>query len=540
MKQRRWNGWGHINGEYGHVPGEQAIAMAEQRLGESSPLPDCSLQDVMDKVPASRLPEHSLISVDLEVRVRHARGQSLPDLLAMRSGDYGAFPDGVAFPETNQQVSELLSFAQQHNVVLIPFGGGTSVAGHINPQQSERPVLTVSLVKFNRLLELDKESQIATLGAGLAGPELEELLNAEGYTLGHYPQSWELSTVGGWVASRSSGQQSLRYGRIEKMFAGGTMVCPQGELEIPTFPGTSAGTDMREIVLGSEGRMGIITEVKMRVMPLPEQEDFYGVFFPSWQQGLDATRAIAQALMPLSMMRLSNPEETSSHLKLGGNAKAIGYLEKYLSWRGIGEGKVMFTFGATGSKASCKFSVRQTKKMCKQHGGVYIGKLIGKAWQHSRFRSPYLRDGFMDLGYAIDTMETAVDWNKTSATMNAMEAAIRAGAKSFGEEVQVFTHLSHFYTQGSSVYTTYMYRAGDSYEESYRRWRILKTAGAEAIVAMGGTISHQHGVGEDHKPYLAAEKGALGIETIQALCEHFDPEQRLNPGKLVDSRTVKE
>jgi alkyldihydroxyacetonephosphate synthase len=249
---------------------------------------------------------------------------------------------------------------------------------------------------------------------------------------------------------------------------------------------------------------------------------------------------MAQALMPLSMMRLSNAEETSSHLKLGGDAKAIGYLEKYLGWRGIGEGKVMFTFGTTGSKNDCKFSLKQTKAMCKQYGGVYIGKLIGKAWQHSRFRSPYLRDGFMDLGYAIDTMETAVDWNKTTATVNAMEEAIRKGAKSFGEEVQVFTHLSHFYPQGSSVYTTYMYRVGSNYDEAYQRWLSLKTAGAEAIVAMGGTISHQHGVGEDHTPYLPAEKGPLGIETIQALCEHFDPEARMNPGKLVDSRTTKD
>lgn len=540
MKQRRWNGWGHINGEYGHVPGEQAIAMAQDRLGASQALPDCSLEDVMAKVPASRLPAHPLISVDLEQRVRHARGQSLPDLLAMRSGEYGTFPDGVAFPETKQQVLELLNFAEQHNVLLIPYGGGTSVAGHINPQPSEQPVLTLSLVKFNSLIHLDRESQIATLGAGLAGPELEELLNAEGYTLGHFPQSWELSTVGGWVASRSSGQQSLRYGRIEKMFAGGTMVGPKGELDIPTFPGTSAGTDLREVVLGSEGRMGIITEVKMRVMPLAEQEDFYGVFFPSWQQGLDAARAMTQALLPLSMMRLSNPEETSSHLKLGGNAKAIGYLEKYLSWRGIGDGKVMYTFGTTGSRTACKFALKQTKKMCKQYGGVFIGKLIGKAWQHSRFRSPYLRDGFMDLGYAIDTMETAVDWNKTTETMSTMEAAIRAGAESFGENVQVFTHLSHFYPQGSSVYTTYMYRAGDSYQEAHRRWSILKTAGAEAIVSMGGTISHQHGVGEDHKPYLQAEKGELGIATIQALCEHFDPDGRMNPGKLVDSRAESE
>lgn len=534
MKQRRWNGWGYDNGPYDHQPNEQAVAMASERLGQSQALSSCQFEEVQAKVPESRIPAHPLIDTDPAARVRHARGQSLPDLLAMRSGNYGHFPDGVAQPKDEAEVEQLLAFAEQQDLIVIPYGGGTSVAGHVNPPASDKAVLTISMANFNQLYHLDHESQIATLGAGLAGPELEALLHAEGYTLGHFPQSWELSTVGGWVASRSSGQQSLRYGRIEKMFAGGTMISPQGALEIPTFPATSAGTDMREVVLGSEGRMGIITKVKMRVMALPEQEDFYGVFFPSWEEGLAACQKLSKDLVPLSMMRLSNPEETASHLKLGGNARAIAYLEKYLSWRGTGDGKVMFTFGTTGNKSSCKFALKQVKKTCKQFKGIFIGKLIGKAWEHSRFRSPYLRDGFLELGYAIDTMETAVDWSKTTETMNAIESAIRKGAESFGENIQVFTHLSHFYTQGSSVYTTYMYRSGGSYEEALERWQILKAAGAEAIVGMGGTISHQHGVGEDHKPYLPAEKGEMGIRTIQSLCKHFDPDKRMNPGKLVD------
>lgn len=539
MKQRRWNGWGYENSEYAHTASKAAKDMAKSNLGPAKGLPAAKFEQVLASVPASRLQPHPLIQTDADIRLRHARGQSLPDLLTMRSGNCDVFPDGVAQPSSQEEVQTLLDYCAKENITIIAYGGGTSVVGHINPDASEKPVLTLSLAKFDKLYDLDKESQIATLGAGLAGPELETLLNAQGYTLGHFPQSWELSTVGGWVASRSSGQQSLRYGRIEKMFAGGTMVTPSGVLEIPTFPATSAGTDMREIALGSEGRMGIITQVKMRVTPLPEQEDFYGVFFPSWEDGLKASRALAQAMTPLSMMRLSNAVETSSHLTLGGNSKAIAWLEKYLSLRGISEGKVMFTFGVTGSKDHCKFARQQTKKMCSAHGGIYIGKVIGKAWEHSRFRSPYLRDDFMEYGYAIDTMETAVDWSKTNATMAAIEDGVRQAAQSFGENVQVFTHLSHFYPQGSSVYTTYMYRCGDSYQEAYDRWLALKTAGANAIVANGGTISHQHGVGKDHAQYLPAEKGPLGISTIQNLCEHFDPQQMLNPGKLVPSKTSK-
>ncbi|MCV6624342.1 MAG: FAD-binding oxidoreductase [Cellvibrionaceae bacterium] len=532
--QRRWNGWGKLNGEYEHSPSPQAVAMANERLGTAVGLPLAELESVLAKVPASKLAEHPLLGLSPEIRVRHSRGQSLPDLFALRSGELGAIPDAVALPNDEAEVEALLQLAEERNAMIIPYGGGTSVVGHINPAKTERPVITLSLANFNKLYELDRDSQIATLGAGLAGPELEALLKAEGYTLGHFPQSWELSTVGGWVASRSSGQQSLRYGRIEKMFAGGTMVTPKGSLDIPTFPGTSAGTDLREVVLGSEGRMGIITKVKMRVTPLPEEENFYGVFFPSWQQGKSLSKALAQQMLPLSMMRLSNAEETSSHLKLGGDPKAIAYLEKYLSFRGVAEGKVMFTFGTTGDSKSCRFALKQVKRLSRKFGGVYIGKLIGKAWEHSRFRSPYLRDGFMDLGYAIDTMETAVDWSKTDTTMAAIEEGIRKAAEGFGEKVHVFTHLSHFYPQGSSVYTTYMYRAGSDYQEAYDRWLALKQAGAEAIVSVGGTISHQHGVGEDHKAYLPAEKGELGIATIQSLCKHFDPNNIMNPGKLVD------
>ncbi|GAA6152582.1 FAD-binding oxidoreductase [Pseudoteredinibacter isoporae] len=532
--ERRWNGWGMVDGEYQHSPKPEAVAMAEARLGPSKALMVTPMDQVLAKLPASRLESNPLWSLDGETRIRHSRGQSLPDLLALRSGELGAVPDAVAFPENEEQIQDILKLAQNLNAIVIPYGGGTSVVGHINPPQQEKPVITLSLANVNQLYDLDRDSQIATLGAGLPGPQLEKLLNAEGYTLGHFPQSWELSTVGGWVASRSSGQQSLRYGRIEKMFAGGTMVTPKGVLDIPTFPGTSAGTDLREVVLGSEGRMGVISKVKMRVTPLPEVEHFYGVFFPSWEQGKALSKQLAQQMLPLSMMRLSNAEETASHLKLGGNAKAIGYLEKYLGWRGVSEGKVMFTFGTTGDKKSCRFALKQVKRLSRQFGGVYIGKLIGKAWEHSRFRSPYLRDGFMDLGYAIDTMETAVDWSQTDKAMEAIESSIRAAAESFGENVHVFTHLSHFYPQGSSVYTTYMYRAGNDYQEAYQRWLALKQAGAEAIVSVAGTISHQHGVGEDHKVYLPAEKGALGIATIQSLCEHFDPEKIMNPGKLVD------
>jgi alkyldihydroxyacetonephosphate synthase len=407
------------------------------------------------------------------------------------------------------------------------------VVGHINPEAGDQPVLTIDMTGMNQLIKLDRASQIATFGAGTTGPVVEALLAAEGYTLGHYPQSWELSTIGGWVASRSSGQQSLRYGRIEQMFAGGRIETLRGTLEIPSFPASSAGPDVREMFMGSEGRMGIITEVKVRITPLPEHESFHVIFFPDWDSGLQALREIAQSKVQLSMMRLSNTIETFTQLKLAGSGRAIDLLEKYLALRGAGDHKTMFTLGVTGSGVQCKSALGLARGISRRYGGVGTGTLLGKKWEHSRFRSPYLRHGLWEAGFVVDTMETALDWVSVPDAPAAMEAAISGALADEQEMVHAFTHLSHIYPQGSSVYTTYIFRCGSTYAQTQARWEKLKAAGAEAIVKLGGTISHQHGVGRDHARYLPAEKGELGIAAIQGLVEVFDPQGQMNPGKLL-------
>ena len=526
---QRWNGWGDEAKSY--PVKSSAKQFIEQKLGAAKALPEASLESVLNKVPESRLPEHSLVSTDSEDRLRHTRGQSLPDWLAMRSGEFGVFPDGVAFPASAAEVRSILDYAKKHNVMLIPFGGGTSVVGHITPPPSERPVLTVDMRRMSQLLDLDEKSLIATFGAGVVGPDLEAQLRARGYMLGHFPQSFELSTLGGWVASRSSGQQSMRYGRIEQMFAGGSMETLKGTLEIPTFPASSAGPDIREMILGSEGRMGIITEVKVRVLPLPEQESFRVAFLPDWQSAEKLVRKIVQGKLQLSMLRLSNAVETATQLVLAGHPHLVGGLEKYLNLRGMGEGKCMLTYGLTGSRAQCRAALRQTNRLIRSAGGITTGTTLGKKWQHSRFRSPYLRETLWELGYVVDTMETATDWPNVTRMMGAIEGALKDAAG--GEPVHQFSHLSHLYPQGSSIYTTYLFKMAGSYEETLARWECYKARASEAIVANRGTISHQHGVGCDHAPYLLAEKGALGLGAIDQLCHYFDPEQRMNSGKLL-------
>jgi alkyldihydroxyacetonephosphate synthase len=534
---RLWNGWGNEDSDHTMELNDGLRMLLQALVGPGTALPQATLDDVIATVPDTRLETHPLINTDPEIRVRHARGQSLPDWLDMHSGNVDTFPDGVALPESSEEVRELLDYASRKNLTVIPYGGGTSVVGHINPEQSETPVLTIDMGRMNSMLNIDIESQLATFGAGTPGPIVEKELKKHGYTLGHFPQSWELSTLGGWVASRSSGQQSLHYGRIENMFAGGKIETLKGTLDIPTIPASSAGPDIREMILGSEGRMGIITEVAIRITPLPEEEKFQVVFFPSWNVGIGVARELIQQRVALSMVRLSNPLETTSLLYMGAGSDSSGVaaLEKALSEKGIGSGKVMMTLGVTGTARHCKEAYQLAIDHCNAHGGVSDDSGIGENWAHGRFRAPYLRDPLGSEGYAADTMETAVDWSKVSKAAENIESAIRTALSDEGEQVHVYTHLSHVYGQGSSIYTTYLFRLGDTYEKGMGRWIKLKQAGAEQIVAIGGTISHQHGVGQDHKRYLKSEKGELGIAAINNLCELFDPKGQMNPGKLLPS-----
>jgi alkyldihydroxyacetonephosphate synthase len=528
---RRWNGWGDDTVTYPLREGPRRFL--EALVGPGTPPRDATLEEVAAAVPQSRLPMHPLISDDPVDRVRHARGQSLPDWIALRSGRLAAFPDGVAHPTTDAEVHSLIRYARQAGTRVIPYGGGTSVVGHVNSLPSDAPVLTVDLGRLNNLRRFDETSGLATFGAGIRGPDLEAQLRARGCTLGHLPQSFELSTLGGWIATRSSGQQSLGYGRIERLFAGGRVESPAGSLELPPFPASAAGPDLREIILGSEGRLGILTETIVRVSPLPEQEAFHAVFFRNFDRGREAVRQIMQARLPLSMVRLSTATETRTTLALAGHEQLIGTLEGLLLLRGVGNDKCMLLLGFSGREAVVKMARREALGIAGQYGGVHVGQTFGREWHKNRFRTPYLRNTLWEMGYALDTLETATDWANIPTMVESIESALLHGLEKIGERVHVFTHLSHLYPYGSSLYTTCLYRIASDPEETLYRWEMLKTAASRAIVAHGGTISHQHGVGTDHLPYLEKEKGSLGMAVLADLCKRFDPDGIMNPGKLL-------
>ncbi len=528
---RRWNGWGDEDGGASLSP--SGLRLLEGEIGAASPHPDAALADVVAAVPGSRLPEHPLVARDAEDRVRHARGQSLPDWIALRSGRLGAVPDGVAHPTNAREVRELLAFASSAGSDVIPYGGGTSVVGSVTPRENGPPTLTIALDRLAGLAAFDERSGLATFGGGTTGPDLEAALSPHGLTLGHFPQSFERSTVGGWVAARSAGQESLGFGRIEDLFAGGRVEAPAGTLELPAHPASAAGPDLRQLILGSEGRFGVVTEATVRAVPRPASEAFPAWFLPDWPHAIEAARGIARAGLPLSMVRASTPLETASLLAMAGQSRSVNMLRGYIRLRRVGPEPSLLLVGAHGAERVVESAVREVGAIARREGGIAVGGSLGRRWLATRFRTPDLRDTLWDAGYAVDTLETAVEWTRLPDLAAAIGRTLRHVLDDAGERVHAFSHVSHVYSSGSSLYATYVFRRSADPDETLSRWATLKGAASRAIVEHGGTISHQHGVGRDHAMYLPAEKGELGMAVLADVARRFDPDGIMNPGVLL-------
>ncbi len=564
---RRWNGWGLVGTEYPVPPGAARFLAGritahviagkgddtESRrspLDESgAPLPEPDHDQVARAIPPSRLPWHPAVSTDPSLRLSHALGQSLPDWIRLRAGQIPVAPDGVAFPTDDEEVRGLLAYAREAGAAVIPYGGGTSVVGQLEiARDLGRPVLSVDTGKMEALHSLDATGHLATFGAGAKGPDIEAELGGRGFTLGHFPQSFELSSIGGWVATRSAGQESLLYGRIEDLFAGGRVETPAGTLVLPATPASAAGPDLRQLVLGSEGRLGVLTEAVVRIRPAPTVNMYGAAFFPDFDSGLAALREIAQGGGgggagggrgggigggSLCLLRLDSAEETATTLALAGHGRLIRQYERWLAWRGATQGKCLLIFGAAGGRRPVRRTMGEVFDACRAHRAVGAVTLLAREWVKNRFRTPYLRNTLWEMGYAVDTLETAVTWSKVGSLLSHLEVTLSHALADKGEGVHAFAHISHVYRDGANIYVTYIFRRGWSPAESLRRWKTVKEAACRIIVEAGGTISHQHGVGLDHKAYLAAEKGELGLAALRGALGVFDPAGMMNPGKLV-------
>ena len=529
---KRIQGWGSTEIDY-PVP-QPAKKFLKTVFGQPLELQNISIEDLIAKVPPSNIPAHPLISTNPEDRLKHARGQSLNDWIDMFDGLVDTFPDGVAYPTSDEEIRELLAYAVKNQLNLIPYGGGSSVVGHLTPPGEGPLTISVDLNKLSQMVNLNEISHEATFGAGVSGPDLEKQLSEQGYILGHYPQSWEYSTLGGWIVTRSVGQQSYHYGRIEPLFVSGHLETPSGALDLLNVPKSAAGPDLRHIILGSEARLGILTRATVRIRPLPEEELFYAAFFPDFNCGSQAVRQIAQAELNLSMLRLSDAIETETTFQLSGEEKLVNLAKKGLNLFGQGEERCMLIYGLTGSRAVNRLADRQLAHLVRANNGLMMKFYLGEAWMKKRFLTPYLRNTLWDLGYALDTLETALSWDRLQAARKDILDSIRNGLQEENETVLVFSHISHVYTNGASLYITYLYRRAQDPHNTLDRWKKLKTGASQSILAHDGTITHQHGIGIDHKPYLLKEKGPLGMQMIKKVILDVDPHSVMNQGKLVD------
>jgi alkyldihydroxyacetonephosphate synthase len=549
-EKRRWWGWGLDEVEPPHTEGLYAY------LSENlSPWPESGLSvpDIGDlDIRPPFLPQafrHDLetimdsgqIRTDRASRVFHAMGRSYRDLIRLRTGRIPAPPDVVVYPTSHIQVRRILDVAARHGAAVIPFGGGSSVVGGLEPAAELRPVICMDMVRMNRVLEIDPISLTARVEAGIYGPDLEQVLGNKGYTLGHFPQSFEFSTLGGWIATRGAGHKSNRYGKIEDMVLSLKAALPGDEIQTPQVPAAAAGGDLTQLLIGSEGALGVITEARVKIHPLPEAEWFSAYLFPDFHAGCTCIREIMALGLSPATIRLSDEDETralmaeASAKETGGSKRFI--MEKiaprYLSFKGVDINRCCLLLAVgEGSPAEIRAEKKAVAAMCKAHGGVKAGSGPARAWHETRYGTPYLRDEMLGRGLLVETLETAATWDNLNKLYNEVRKAVSGSLNVNGRKGVVMTHLSHTYPQGANLYFTFIGPMEQGAEEE--QWLRIKTAATNAIVENQGSLSHHHGVGRDHKPWMEKFWGKELAKTFRQAKTTLDPQAVCNPGVVLD------
>jgi alkyldihydroxyacetonephosphate synthase len=535
-RDSKWWGWGDpaVSPELD----EAALATLRERVGELHPAPR-SVELADFELPAAEpLPQALIDAVGeenvfsgAEDRVRHATGCGYVDLARLRAGSLEAAPDAVLLPADADAVQRVVDVCATEGVAVVPFGGGTSVVGGVEPLRGPHGrVISLDLARLQDV-EVDERSLTARLGAGLRGPEAEAELQRRGLVLGHYPQSFEYATIGGFAATRSAGQASSGYGRFDTLVSSVRLIAPAGSLSTLATPHTAAGPALREVIVGSEGAFGVIPDVTVRVRPAPRQRRYEAWMAESFEAGAEVVRALAQGPGLPDVIRVSDEEETEVSLSLSGPRGLTGSLfGGYLGLRRRRKGALIIV-GFEGEEESVARRRALAVRALRRGGAAYLGQAAGRSWEHGRYQGPYLRDTLMGMGAMVETLETSHTWSRLSELHAAVGKAIRDSLAGQGTPGLVFCHLSHAYPDGASLYFTFISRSRQG--EEVEQWRQVKRAASQAIVASGATITHHHAVGRDHAPYMEAEVGKAGLEVLRAVKDQLDPTGIMNPGKLI-------
>ncbi len=523
----KWNAWGDPAAAKPLSDGIRSLL--EQALGVgSAEVPAPEIDEVKVRPPAlgaadgdalAAIVGAEFVLVDDQARLLHAGGKSTLDLLRRKQIEQDA-PDAVVVPGSEEQIAQILRHCSERGIAVVPFGGGTSVVGGLDPlRDGFGSVIALDLRRLDELVSLDEVSGEAVLGAGVTGPDAERLLGERGFSLGHFPQSFEFVTIGGLAATRSSGQNSAGYGRFNDMIRGIRAVTPAGVLDVGRAPESAAGPDLRQLLIGSEGVFGVITQVRVKVHPLPECSRYEAWSFPDFATGATALRAVAQIGTGPTVIRLSDEAETGVNL---ATTDSIGETS-------ITGGCLAITvFEGTAEHAESRHA--ETRAVLLEHGGTSLGEGPARAWEHGRFAAPYLRDALLAAGALCETLETATTWSNLPAVKDAVTQALTTSLGESGTPALVLCHISHVYPTGASLYFTVVAgQRGNPIEQ----WLAAKTAATDAMVRAGATITHHHAVGADHRPWMRDEVGDLGVEVLRAVKATLDPAGILNPGKLI-------
>ncbi|OBF58367.1 flavoprotein [Mycobacterium sp. 852002-53434_SCH5985345] len=524
----KWNAWGDPAAAKPLSEGirallKQAVGVQDSGVAELEPdqvrvRPSALSQAHRDAL--AELVGAAYCRTDDRDRLLHAGGKSTIDLLRRKDAGVQDVPDAILLPGDEDAVATVLRYCSHHRIAVVPFGGGTSVVGGLDPVRGEfQAVVSLDLRRLDQLISLDDVSGQAVFGAGVTGPDAERLLGAQGFSLGHFPQSFEYATIGGFAATRSSGQDSAGYGRFNDMVRGLRVVTPVGTLDLGRAPESAAGPDLRQLMIGSEGAFGVITRVRLRVHRLPEAVRYEAWSFPDFETGAAALRAVTQTATGSTVIRLSDEAETGVNL---ATTESIGESQ-------ITGGCLAITV-FEGSKEHVESRHAETSALLAAQGGTSLGEAPARAWEHGRFGAPYLRDSLLSAGALCETLETATDWSNIPALKAAVTQALTDALAETGTPALVMCHISHVYPTGASLYFTVVAgQRGNPIEQ----WKAAKRAACDAIMATGGTITHHHAVGADHRPWMADEVGELGVQVLRAVKATLDPAGILNPGKLI-------
>jgi alkyldihydroxyacetonephosphate synthase len=551
VKHMKWWGWGNEGVGFHHEdkPGFAPFVLKAVGLDlhKATKAGEPSFADL--KVPASNVTSefsttlagivgaHNVTTDDM-VRVIHTYGKSLRDLVRIRNNWIERAPDVVVYPADEAEVLAVVKAAVAADAVIIPFGGGSNIAGSLEPLPAEkRTVISLDLGRLRLVTSIDAEAGLAVIQAGAQGPDLEKQLGDQGWTIGHFPDSFTHSTVGGWVATRSSGMQSDKYGDIADIARGLRVARPDGLLVLRPLPSTSSGPSVREMILGSEGRLGVITEVTVQVHRIPAQRDVYAYFFPTWEAGIAAMQEISESDAAPSITRISDSNETGFSLATSKESKGLSkflagtFLPGVMKAKGWDLEKICLSFiGYEGSPSHAKRQRKLVNQIVRKHGGItFVGTGPGILYDQKKFDTPYLRDFLLDMGAAGDVSETAAPWSKLNQVHDAAYAAAKGAYAQIGIDGWIMSHMSHSYHSGACLYFTFAFVFKD---DPIAEYNLVKNAIQQSFVDNHATISHHHGVGVEHSPWLEQDISAEGVVVMKALFAGADPGSNLNPGKI--------